>query len=458
MDISNLYEYQKKAVNRICLQKKIAVWMGCGLGKTITVLTAIEWLIKKQKVHKVLIVAPKNVVENVWLQESQLWEHTKNLRISLVIGSEKARIERLKADADIYCISRDLLYWLFDYEWFTADMLVIDEASGFKDRSTRRVASLLQKSITVGGKKLHRKHPMIAMFNRVVELTGTPASESYAGLWSQIAILTYGVDNPLERTLTIFKEHYMVAQNFNGFPVYTRMKYGAIDEINSRLESSGLCISMRTEDYVELPEKIEIVRYVTADDRRYKQMEKNSIITVDGVDIIANSALDKINKLQQISSDFVYDETGMAHILNSSKQQALEEILEGLDEPALILYRYEYEKNVLKKLGCVSLDNPKAIADWNAGKIKLGMLFPSTAYGLNIQGVCSVIIWYTQSLSGEQTEQATKRIVRQGNKSNKVRIFYIIKRNTVDEMVYNLIRTKQNVLDNLLNYFSESNK
>lgn len=453
LGINNLYEYQKKAVNFICSHKRSMIWMGCGLGKSICVLTAAWWLINKGKINNMLVCAPPNVVENVWLQEAQKWEHTKDLKIVLVIGSEKERLQKLKEPADIYCISRDLLYWLFQYEWFKTDFLCIDESSGFKDRSTRRVSSLLQKSITVGGKKLHRKEPMIAQYQYICECTGTPASESYAGLWSQVQIVSYGTDNILGRTLTEFKQNYMLAQNFNGFPVYVKMKKGAIDDINNKLEKSGLCISMRTEDYIELPEKIDIVRYVTLDDKRYKEMEKNSIITVDDTDIIANSALDKINKLQQISAGFIYDDVGMAHILNRSKQKALEEILEGLDEPVLILYRYNYEKDMLVKLGGVPLDNPKAIKKWQQGKIKIGLLYPSCAYGLNIQSSCSVIIWYTQSLSGEQTEQAIKRIWRQGQKKT-VRIFYLNCRDTVDEMVYNLIRDKKDVLDNLLKLFS----
>ena len=184
-------------------------------------------------------------------------------------------------------------------------------------------------------------------------------------------------------------------------------------------------------------------------------MKKNSVVTVDKTtSVIANSALDKINKTQQICSGFLYDEFGNAHTLNHDKEKALEEILEALDnEPVLILYRYEYEKDVLKKIGGIPLDNPKALNDWNKGRIKIGLLYPSNAYGLNIQQVCSVIIWYTQSLSGEQTEQAVKRIWRQGQTKN-VRIFYLIFRNTVDEMVYNLIKNKKDVLDELLKHFS----
>ena len=127
----------------------------------------------------------------------------------------------------------------------------------------------MQRSINTGGKKYYRKEPMISMFKYVCELTGTPASESYAGLWSQLQIISYGGINPLGKSLTSFREEYMIPQIFNGFPVYTKMKEGAMEKINQKLDESGMCISMRTEDYIELPEKIEIVRYITMKDKRY---------------------------------------------------------------------------------------------------------------------------------------------------------------------------------------------
>ena len=455
LDINNLYSYQKKIVNFLCSRKKCCIWAGCGLGKSISILTGIKFLLDKGKIKSALIVAPPNVVENVWKQEAEKWEHTKDLKISLVIGNEKQRIKALEEEADVYCLSRDLLYWLFQYDKYKFQFLCLDESSGFKDKKSRRFASLMQRSINTGGKKYYRKEPMISMFKYVCELTGTPASESYAGLWSQLQIISYGGINPLGKSLTSFREEYMIPQIFNGFPVYTKMKEGAMEKINQKLDESGMCISMRTEDYIELPEKIEIVRYITMKDKRYDEMKKNSVVTVDKTtSVIANSALDKINKTQQICSGFLYDEFGNAHTLNHDKEKALEEILEALDnEPVLILYRYEYEKDVLKKIGGIPLDNPKALNDWNKGRIKIGLLYPSNAYGLNIQQVCSVIIWYTQSLSGEQTEQAVKRIWRQGQTKN-VRIFYLIFRNTVDEMVYNLIKNKKDVLDELLKHFS----
>lgn len=450
MKRQDLHDYQKFAIEKIENQERIALWLDCGLGKTIIVLTAISDLIAEGKIHKALIIAPKNIVENVWLQEKNNWEHVSHLNVKLILGTETQREKALNDDADVYVLSRDLVHWLFQKNDFHADMLILDESTSFKDRSTRRWASLMQKTITIGKKKIKRKSQLIAMFQRIVLLSGTPASESYQGLWGQIAILTAGRENPIEKTISAFREKYMQAQVFGNAIVYTKMKVGAIDEINQKLKD--LCISMKAEDFLDLPDKIEIVRHTGMNDKNYFLMEKNGVIAVDGIDIITSNTLDKMNKLQQISSGFVYDENKNAHVLNHSKEEAVKEILEATDENVLIIYKFDFEKKILEKMGGIALDNQHAIDDWKAGKIKIGLIHPSCAYGLNIQGTCSMIVYYTLPFSLEQHEQSIKRIWRQGQKK-KVRIFYMIGKGTIDEHVLNLLQQKKEVLNNLLNFF-----
>lgn len=443
----NLHQYQKDVVNEICRKKRIACWLDMGLGKTIICLTAMEWLIKKGKVKHVLVVAPKTVAENVWQQECEKWHI--DLTISLVVGNEKQRLAALHQNADVYVIGRDNVHWLFLQNDFTADMLVVDESTSFKDRSTRRWASFFQKSIHIGGKKYFRKTAMIDMFDRVVLLSGTPASESYACLWSQIAFLDPH-NNPLGKTLTEFRIRYMVPQMIKGYPVYTRMKENAVQAINERLV--GLCISMKTEDYLQLPEQIEINRYFEPNEQ-YKIMADNGVLTVGNDDIIAGDILTRYNKLQQLTSGFIYNEHGKSYTFDRNKLSTLVEILESTDENVLIMYHYDYEKEQLMRLGGVPLDNQQAIQKWNNGNIRVGLLYPASGgYGLNLADGGSIVVWYTLPLSLEQYLQANKRLHRQGQK-HTVRIIHLLGTNTIDEYVLQLLNSKQNVLDGLMEYF-----
>lgn len=64
-----------------------------GLGKTSITLTAINALLFNSfEVHKVLVVAPLRVARDTWSAEIEKWEHLKNLRYSVVVGSEQERI------------------------------------------------------------------------------------------------------------------------------------------------------------------------------------------------------------------------------------------------------------------------------------------------------------------------------------------------------------------------------
>lgn len=109
----DLHDYQKACVEHIIANPYCGAFLDMGLGKTISTLTAINDLIYDYcEISSVLVIAPKRVVETVWAEEAQKWEHTRHLRVSKVVGSELQRLNALKAEADIYVISRDNISWL----------------------------------------------------------------------------------------------------------------------------------------------------------------------------------------------------------------------------------------------------------------------------------------------------------------------------------------------------------
>lgn len=441
----DLHNYQKYAVTRICEQKKIALFLDLGLGKTIVSLKAIEKLIADGEIKNALVIAPKTVVETVWKQEAEAWNLP--LRVVLVTGTPTKREILLKEEADIHVVSRDSMAWLFTQE-FHADMLIVDESTSFKDRSTQRWASLCQKTIHVAGKKKSRKQAVIEMFSRVVLLSATPASETYAGLWAQIALL-FPKNNPLGKTIGEFRERYMKPRYFGNsiFPQWVDMKPGAIEQINDILKP--IAVSMKKEDWLQLPERTDIVRNINTKNICYEFMSKNGVVDVDGETIIAENVLSKYNKLQQLSSGFIYDEHGKIHIVNHEKEQALNELLECSQENILVIYRFEYEKKFVAGLGGVTLDNPDAITKWKQGKIRIGMLYPASGgFGLNLASGGCVVVWYSLPLSLEEYIQTNGRIHRQGQTKN-VRIYHLLA-TPIDGQIYALLKAKKEVLNGLM--------
>lgn len=106
------HQYQEYATNFILSHPTSAIFLNCGLGKTIITLTAInELMYNSFEVGKVLVIGPLRV-GNVWREEIKKWDHINHLRISVAIGSESERLTAFRQSADIYYINRENVQWL----------------------------------------------------------------------------------------------------------------------------------------------------------------------------------------------------------------------------------------------------------------------------------------------------------------------------------------------------------
>ena len=235
------HEYQKYATEKIIELPACALFMEMGLGKTVSTLTAINELIYDRfEVQKVLVIAPYRVADDTWTTEADKWDHLKHLRVSKVLGTSGERIAALEADADIYVINRENVTWLVNLmgkEW-PFEMIVVDELSSFKSNSAKRFKSL----------RIVRP-----LARRFVGLTGTPAPNGLLDLWPQVYLIDRG--ERLGKTYTGYKDRYFLPDRRNGFVVYSwTPKEGAKEAIEQKL--SDICISMKADDYLNLPAQI----------------------------------------------------------------------------------------------------------------------------------------------------------------------------------------------------------
>lgn len=140
-----LHDYQNYCVEFIEDHPEAILILQMGLGKTIASLTAcLDLMFDSFEVHKALVVAPLRVARDVWPAEcKETWEHTRFLRMSVVVGDAKTRTAALEADADIYVVNRENIKWLVEYfekkhERFPFDLCIIDELSSFKNYQSQR--------------------------------------------------------------------------------------------------------------------------------------------------------------------------------------------------------------------------------------------------------------------------------------------------------------------------------
>ena len=438
------YDYQEYATQWILDKEKAGLLLDMGMGKSVITLTAIDELMFDYfEVSKVLVIAPLRVAESTWDEEAAKWDHLKHLKISKVLGTEKERINALYTKADIYIINRENVKWLVDKcgkDW-PFDMLVIDELSSFKSHRAQRF------------KALKKVRPFM---KRVVGLTGTPAPNGLIDLWSQIYLLDGG--ERLGKTITGYRERYFLPDKRNQHIVFTyKLKEGAEEAIYEKL--SDICVSMKAEDYLKLPERINNIIPIHLPKKakdKYDQLERDLLLPLKDSDIVANTAGVLANKLLQMSNGAVYDENGDVKEIHNAKLKALEDTIEAANgKPVLIFYSYKHDldriKKHLKRDDLTVLDTSEDIKNWNEGKIPIMLAHPASAgHGLNLQAGGNIIIWFGLTWSLELYSQANARLYRQGQKQNVI-IHHLVAKDTMDEDVIKALEGKEVGQEALLN-------
>ncbi len=398
-----------------------------------------------------LIIAPKKVAEGTWTKEKDKWDHTKILRVSQVLGSQVKRIRALNTPADLYIINRENVCWLVNYyrnSW-PFDMVVIDESSSFKSHSAKRFKALASVS------------PRI---DRLVELTGTPSPNGLDDLWAQIYLLDGG--ERLEKKYTQFRERYFQPdkRGADGM-VYSYMaKPGTEESILKRI--SDICISMKAEDYLQLPDITYHEIPVVLDEKSrkaYDDLEWRMVLELpeDGEDISVTSAAALSNKLLQLANGAVYDEDHAVHEVHACKIEAFLELVESLrGKPVLVFYNFQHDRErILKALSgsglrVKELKTTRDEDEWNAGRIDVLLTHPaSSAYGLNLQQGGNHVVWFGLTWNYELYTQANKRLHRQGQ-TEKVIIHHLVCSGTRDEDVMTALQKK----DDVQNWVMESLK
>ena len=425
--------YQRYAIRRIIDTPAVALLLDMGMGKTVSTLTAInELMFDRFEVHKVLVIAPLRVALSTWRDECEMWEHTRHLRISVAVGDLRTREAALAEDADIYVVNRDVVKWLVGYyraKW-PFDMVVVDESSSFKNPASQRFRAL------------RKVRPLI---RRIVLLTGTPAPNGLMDLWSQLYLLDRG--ERLGRTLTEYRERYFRPGQQSGHIVYSYdARPGAEQEIFRRI--GDICVSMKSEDYLTLPPLIQNVVRVQLPEaaaRRYREMERELVLSIGDADITAVSAAALSNKLLQMANGAVYDTEGKVVKLHDAKAEALDEIIscnEGKSVMVIYSYRHDLERLRKKYPKARELKTAEDIRDWNAGRIPLLLVHPQSAgHGLNLQHGGHIVVWYGLTWSLEAYQQTNKRLHRPGQ-TEPVMLHHLVAKGTIDEDVMRALEGK----------------
>lgn len=434
------HEYQSYATEFILSHPISAVFLEMGLGKSVITLSAIfDLCLDSFLVCKVLVIAPLRVARDTWPAEINKWDHLKGLSYSVAVGTEKERIDALKKQSTLYIINRENVDWLVHKSGipFQFDMVVIDELSSFKSYGAKRFKSLL------------RVRPSV---KRIVGLTGTPSSNGLMDLWAEFRILDLG--KRLGRYISHYRNTYFKPDKRNAQIIFSYKPLpGAEDEIYKQI--SDITISMKSTDYLTMPEYVSNEVFVTLSEKEWKvylDFKEDMVANLGDEEIDAVNAAVLSGKLLQMANGAVYDSGNKSHVIHNKKLDALEDLIEGANgKPVLVAYWYKHDLERIKERFPVrQIQSSKDIEDWNDGKIPIAVIHPASAgHGLNLQSGGSTLIWFGLTWSLELYQQTNARLYRQGQRDTVI-VHHIITKNTIDEDVLLALTKKEKTQDALI--------
>lgn len=442
------HDYQRDAMQHIFAQKRCALWMPMGGGKTVTTLTALDELSVVEPVYPALVLAPLRVARSTWPDEITKWSHLQHLRVSVITGTPKQRAVALAVEADIYCTNYDNLVWLREElarlgrEW-PFRTVIADEFTRLKSFRLRQGGARARAL----GQVAHTH------VDRFIGLTGTPAPNGVKDLWGQIWYLDKG--QRLGQSFAAFEQRWFR----KGYDGYSLVPYDHTqEEVQDRLKD--ICLTVKALD-VEEPNTIPVwVDMPPAAQRTYDEMEKEAftIIAEEGVEA-ANAAV-RTQKCLQLANGALYtDDEGTWEVVHDAKLEALDSIIEEASgAPILVAYNFKHDLERLRRRyrhGRVLDADPDTIRRWNAGQIPLLFAHPASAgHGLNLADGGNILVFFGVNWNLEEHMQIIERVgpmrQKQAGHDRPVLIYPILTRNTVDTLVLERLTTKRSVQDILL--------
>ena len=446
MNLTDLHEYQKRLANFIAKHPRSIISVDMGLGKTAAVLAWLDWFVncrlrRREECPRVIIIAPKRVAENNWLQEAEKWSLVElYTRTTICCGTAKKRGLSWSDDTKpIKICSRD------NYKDFgdkKAEVLIIDELTSFKspDAARSKAVQSIDAPIKVG-------------------LTGTFLANGAIDIYGQAAAVGLGFDNLnfYAWRATYFRD----ALAGSGLQFHKWKLSVALEAVLKPIRDN--VFTLTAQDYLQIPEVTHVTHKVDVGEEVRKAIEELDAflsMELNGETLTFNET-QKFAKLQTLCDGFVYDDNGETK--RSAKSEKLETVADFVadcvdaGERVLLFYAFRDEKDwlceLLKTRGVCVYDVTKKdfIGKWESGEIDCLIAHPASAgHGLNLQHGGRTIVWSTLTYNYELFAQGNARLARQGQRQN-VQIHFFVADKTCEENALRALIRKNEEQNHFLN-------
>jgi len=430
------FAHQKETASFLSLRKKAFCFNEAGTGKTASVIWATDYLMNQGLINRVLIICPLSIMKSAW--QTDLFKFAMHRSCSVAYGSSSTRKRILEAGSQFVIVNFDGVEVIRDeIKNGGFDMIVVDEASAYKNQQTNRWKVL--KGLTENIEWLWM-------------LTGTPAAQSPLDAYGLAKLISP------ERIPKYFGQYRdLVMRKVTQY--IWRPKLDADKIVHAALQPA---IRFERSQCLDLPDVIHVERDVpltAQQEKYYKLLKKQMAIQAAGEDVTSVNAATNLNKLLQISGGAVYTDTGeVVEFDVSNRLNVVYEAIAEASNKVLIFVPYTHTIELLKKF----LDRKKVSNEVISGKVTLNkrsqifedfqkatdprilIIQPQAAsHGLTLTAA-DTIIWYAPVTSVETYLQANARINRPGQKNNMTIVH--IQGSEVEHKLYTMLQ------NNILNH------
>jgi SNF2 family DNA or RNA helicase len=424
------FAHQKETAKFLVSNRKAFCFNEQGTGKTASVIWATDYLMKIGVLKRVLVVCPLSIMKPAW--QNDLFKFAMHRTVAVAHGSAEKRREVLAGDAEYVIINYDGVGIVKkEIEAAGFDLIVIDEASAYKNAQTERWKDMRDLMKTIKGLWM---------------LTGTPAAQSPMDAYGLAKLI-----NPTAVSLIYgqFRDKVMIkVGQFRWVP-----KPGSKEYVHSILQPA---IRFEKSQCLDLPP----VTYVDRDApltpqqmKYYNILKKQMLFEADGEEISAVNAAVQINKLLQIAGGAVYsDSKEVIEFDVSERLRVVQEVIEESSHKVLVFVPFTHTIELLEKHltkngiscdvinGSVNVNRRSAIVKQfqEHDNPKVLIIQPQAAsHGLTLTAA-NTVIWYAPCTSVETYLQANARIDRPGQVNNMTVVH--IKGSPIERKIYDMLR------------------
>ena len=480
------WDHQLKGIARAEEIPDLALLYEMGTGKTGTMVNIIRrHFAKAARVKRVLILGPVITIKN-WQREFKMHSKIKESDVIALSGPGKRRLKHFQdraTDKATGTLTRGGIFLtnyeamemvdLFEqiYLW-KPEIIVCDESQRMKDPKSKRA----RKVITLADRAT----------NRYI-LTGTLILNSAMDVFNQFRILDGG--KSFGKSFYDFRARYFDDEN-KGMPSHVHFpkwspRSETYDDLNSKIYSKALRVLKK--DCLDLPPLVRETVHVELgkeQERIYNEMKREYIAWVKESEhspepkaVVAQMALTKALRLQQIASGFAKTEDGQEiPIKDNPRLKALKELLQDLTPAHKVVVWATFKENY-RQIAAVCEDLKLEYAELHGGVSTIEknsaidrfktddscrvIIANAAAGGIGISlTAASYSVFFSRNFSLEQDLQAESRNHRGGSEiHSKITRIDIVASDTIDEIILEALAQKKaigaHVIDGIIQQWTQ---